>query len=77
MEKKVVVVFDGKVFVPTEPVELQEGEKAEVTYWVYTQPPPPTPEQQAKWEELQRHWATVDWPRETVEEALGRPKYEP
>lgn len=77
MEKRVIAVFDGKAFVPTEPVELKEGEKARVTYWVPTPPPPPTPEEQEKWEELQRHWATVDWPWGTVEEALGRPKYQP
>ncbi len=77
MEKQLVAVFDGRAFVPVEPVELEEGAKVRVTYWVHSPPPPPTPEEQAKWEELQRRWATVDWPWGTVEEALGRPKYQP
>jgi len=55
--------FDGRVFVPCDPVNVPVGTKVEV----FVPPPPPTPEQQERLAELQKeldatepHWPTVD-----------------
>jgi hypothetical protein len=64
MLKVIEVVFDGKAFVPTEPVDLPAGTKAnvELPEHGYPGPPagapdpdnPPTPEQEAVWIEFMR-----------------------
>lgn len=84
MEKTILVEFDGKAFVPVEPVCLPAGTKAFVRVaadqqFPYASPPPPpiTEEHQRLWEELCRQWAENPPPWPTIEEALGRPRYEP
>jgi predicted DNA-binding antitoxin AbrB/MazE fold protein len=90
MLKVIEVVFDGKAFVPTEPVDLPAGTKANValpeldnTRRVLAGPPPPplTPEQREEWERLlsqardaESPWATVD---EAIAYSRGRPWPEP
>lgn len=74
MEKKVAAVFDGTVFVPVEPIELHAGAPVSVTY--YLAPPPPTDAERREAERLLRGDGTP-LPWATVEEALGRPRYEP
>jgi hypothetical protein len=55
--------FDGRVFVPCDPVDVPAGTKVEVM----VPPAPATPEEQARWEEIKRqidasepHWPTLD-----------------
>lgn len=78
------VVFDGKAFVPTGPVNLPAGTKASVSVAerqnaVLAGPPPPpmTEEQKQDWERLCQIWETTPLPWATVEEAIaysrGRP----
>ncbi|MBY0512463.1 MAG: hypothetical protein K2P78_00960 [Gemmataceae bacterium] len=88
MVKRYSLVFDGKTFVPTEPVELPVGTRADVVVTLdegggptaMIQPPPPmTPERQRTWEELTRQWASGELPWATVDDAIGysrgRPGY--
>jgi len=84
MTKTILVEFDGKTFVPVEPVDLPAGTKAIVRVavnqehpYVGKPPPPMTDEQRRLWDELVKEWAAHPLPWETVEEALGRPRYEP
>jgi predicted DNA-binding antitoxin AbrB/MazE fold protein len=72
MEKNVVAVFDGKVFVPVEPVDLPIGERVLVTATV---PRQATEQEKTEAAEILRGDGTP-LPWETVEEALGRPRYE-
>jgi hypothetical protein len=51
--KRVAAKFDGRVFVPAEPVDVPAGSLAEVL--IYTPPPPPTPEQLEAFEEIRKH----------------------
>jgi hypothetical protein len=60
--------FDGRVFVPSEPVELAAGTKVEVH--VPTKPPPLTAEQAKIWEEIQRHLDATEPYFPTLEEAM-------
>ena len=55
--------FDGRVFVPCDPVALPAGTKVEVM----VPPAPPTAEEQARWEEIKKeinasepHFPTLD-----------------
>jgi hypothetical protein len=90
MLKTIEVVFDGKAFVPTEPVDLPAGTKASVALpesgparGVLVGPPPPpmTEEQRQDWKRLCRLWAATPLPWATVDEAIafmrGRPWPEP
>lgn len=64
MLKSIEVVFDGKVFIPSVPVDLPPGTKASVAVADHGYPGPsagapdpnhpPTPEQQAVWVEFMR-----------------------
>jgi hypothetical protein len=79
MEKRIVAVFDGQVFVPTEPVELPLGERVLVTVYIGTPTSntasPPTDKEKAEAERILRgNDAELPWA--TVEEALGHPRYE-
>jgi Protein of unknown function DUF104 len=79
MLKVIEVVFDGKTFVPTEPVDLPTGTKASVelperaVYGVSAGPPPSplTDEQKADWERLCGIWAVTPLPWATVDEAVA------
>jgi hypothetical protein len=46
--------FDGKVFIPCEPVEIPVGWQVEIA--VPSPPPELTPEQLKEWEELKAEW---------------------
>jgi hypothetical protein len=72
MEKRIVAVFDGKVFVPTEPVELPLGERVLVTVCIAS---PPSDQEKAEAERILRGDGTP-MPWTTVEEALGHPRYQ-
>jgi predicted DNA-binding antitoxin AbrB/MazE fold protein len=105
MLKTVEVIFDGKVFVPTEPIDLPTGTKLTLAVPeapvgnnsppIANQPRAMTDEEKQKWEQLCRHWKTTPpseqekaaaerilrgdgtpLPWATVEEALGRPRYQ-
>ena len=72
MEKRIVAVFDGKVFVPTEAVELPLGERVLVTACIAS---PPSDQEKAEAERILRGDGTpIPWA--TVEEALGHPRYQ-
>ncbi len=90
MLKMIEVVFDGRAFVPTGPVDLPAGTRASVavpdagpTRGVLAGPPPPpmTEEDKQEWERLCRIWAATPLPWATVDEAIaysrGRPWPEP
>jgi predicted DNA-binding antitoxin AbrB/MazE fold protein len=73
MEKRITAVFDGKVFVPTEPIELPIGKRVLVTVCVASKP---TEEEKEEAEQILRgNGGELPWA--TVEEALGHPRYEP
>jgi hypothetical protein len=85
--KTIEVVFDGRAFVPSEPVDLPSGTRLRLTVpenrdeassrLVPNQPRPLTEEEEKHWEELCRIWETASWPFSSVDEALaysrGRP----
>ena len=80
MLKMIEVVFDGKTFVPTGPVDLPAGTKGNIALpevaaprgmSVGPPPPPMTPEEQAEWERLCQIWATTPLPWATVDEAVA------
>ena len=76
MLKTIEVVFDGTNFVPTEPVELPAGTKLAVTLpdvaaVVVCSPLSATEAERV----LRGDGRPLPWA--TVEEALGRPRYEP
>ncbi len=87
MLKTIEVVFDGKTFVPSEPVDLPTGTKVSVPLPDSAAPrgvcagPPPAPmtdEEKADWERLSRIWAETPLPWPTVDEAVAamrRPSY--
>lgn len=88
MLKTIEVVFDGRTFVPTGPVDLPAGTKVSVslpeksgavgTMSVGPPPPPMTAENEAEWERLCRIWAATPLPWATVDEAVAamrRPSY--
>ncbi len=90
MLKTIEVVFDGKTFVPTGPVDLPAGTKVSIALpesgavpgvSVGPKPAPMTAEEEADWERLCRIWATTPLPWATVDEAIaysrGRPWPEP
>src|SRR5438552_18388660 len=89
MLKTIEVVFDGKSFVPTEPVDLPAGTKANVelregetarTVLAGPPPPPMTTEEEAEWEELLVKIRTAESPWATVDEAVAamrRPSWLP
>lgn len=76
MLKTIEVVFDGKNFVPTEPVDLPAGTKANVSVaerGVLAGPPPSpmTAEQKQDWERLCQLWAATPLPWATVDDAVA------
>jgi hypothetical protein len=72
MEKRILAVFDGKVFVPTEPIELPVGERVLVTVYIA---PQPSEEERTEAERILRgDGSPMPWA--TVEEALGHPRYQ-
>ncbi len=87
MLKTIEVVFDGKAFVPSQPVDLPAGTRLNLTVrqglggtlpqLIPSKPRPLTEEEEKKWEELCRHWEATPPPFATVEEAIsysrGRP----
>ena len=73
-EVRTTAVFDGRAFVPAEPPDLRVGATVYVTY--YLPPPPITAEERAEIDRVLAGDGTPP-PWATVEEALGRPKYEP
>ncbi len=89
MPKTIEVVFDGKTFVPTGPVDLPAGTTATVALPEAAPPcisagPPPTagtPDERAEWTRLCGIWATSPLPWATVDKALaysrGRPRPDP
>ena len=89
MLKVIEVVFDGKAFVPTEPVDLPAGTKANVavpegaparTVLAGPPPPPMTEEQKRDWERLCQLWAATPPHWATVDEAVAamrRPSWLP
>lgn len=84
MDQAILVVFDGKAFVPVDPVSVPVGTKALVRVaanqespFASPPPPPPTAEDNERWERLKKHWAENPSPWATPEEAFGRPRYEP
>jgi hypothetical protein len=78
MLKVIEVVFDGKAFVPTAPVDLPAGTTATVALpgavppgsCVGPPPPPMTDEQRADWERLCKEWDATPLPWATVHEAV-------
>lgn len=87
MLKAIEVEFDGKAFVPTEPIDLPAGARLTITLPdaaaahqpgpITNQRRPMTDEEKRRWEELRRHWEETPPPFPTVEEAIaysrGRP----
>jgi hypothetical protein len=71
----ILAEYDGKVFVPCEPVQLPVGTKVLVSkVW------PPgiqTPEQKAEWEELKKQIESTDPYFSTVDEAMRYAKKRP
>jgi hypothetical protein len=82
MLKTIEVVFDGKTFVPTEPVDLPAGTKMTMELPDHGYPGPragaidpdnpPTPEQEAVWIEFMRAIRSVPPDPPTFEEYLRR-----
>jgi predicted DNA-binding antitoxin AbrB/MazE fold protein len=72
MEKRIVAVFDGKVFVPAEPVDLPVGERVLVSVCVASMP---SAQEKSEAEVILRGDGTP-LPWKTAEEALGRPRYQ-
>jgi hypothetical protein len=77
---QIEVVFDGKVFVPTKAIELPVGTRGVMVVWVASPrtnvESPLSVEEKADAERiLQGDGTPLPWA--TVEEALGRPRYEP
>jgi predicted DNA-binding antitoxin AbrB/MazE fold protein len=67
--------FDGRVFVPCEPVRLPPGTRVEIVI-----PWPPgklSPDQLREWEEIQRQIATSEPHFRTVEEAMSYTRKRP
>jgi hypothetical protein len=58
--------FDGKVFVPSDPVEVAAGTEVEVL----VPPRKPTAEENRLWQELVKHWEESEPPQPTLEEAM-------
>jgi hypothetical protein len=87
MKQSIEVVFDGKSFVPTEPIDLPTGTKLTLAVPETTAGNNPVPlvselrvmtdEEKARWERLCHLWETTPPPFPTVEEAMaysrGRP----
>ncbi len=65
--------FDGRVFVPCQPVELPPGTRVEVV----VPPPKMTAEQLKQWEEIARQIESSSPHFATVEEALGYSRKRP
>jgi hypothetical protein len=86
MLKTIEVVFDGKNFVPTEPVDLPTGTKVSVSLPDHGYPGPragapdpdnpPTPEQEAMWIEFMRAIRSVPPDPPTFEEYLRQQRDE-
>jgi hypothetical protein len=64
--------FDGRVFVPEQAVQLPVGTKVAISVpTLKMQPPPPeTPEQRARWEELMAELHATEPAFATLEEAM-------
>lgn len=81
MLKTIEVVFDGKTFVPTGPVDLPAGTKGIIKLPEIqgAGPAGSTPSDDVSAEEAERvlRGDGTPLPWATVEEALGRPRYEP
>jgi hypothetical protein len=60
--------FDGRVFVPCEPLNLPAGTRVEVI--VPGPPPKLTPEEAREWQEILQQIAATEPPFPTVEEAM-------
>ena len=80
MLRTIEVVFDGKSFVPTGPVDLPAGTKVSVELpdhgaprgmSVGPPPPPMTAEEEDEWEEMCRIWAETPLPWATADEAVA------
>ena len=64
----ILAEYDGKVFVPCEPVQLEVGAKVLVSrVWP---PGNQTPEQKAEWEELKKRIDSTEPYCPTVEDAM-------
>ena len=79
MLKTIEVVFDGKTFVPSEPVDLPTGTKGSIKLPDPQGAGPVPPPGDVSTEEAERvlRGDGTPLPWATVEEALGRPRYEP
>lgn len=87
MLKAIEVVFDGKTFVPTEPVDLPAGTKVTVEVPDHGYPGPragaidpnnpPTAEEEAIWVEFVRGIRTTPPDPQTFEEYLRQRRGEP
>jgi hypothetical protein len=87
MLKTIEVVFDGKTFIPTEPIDLPTGTKLTLampeapggdnSLPIASQQRAMTDEEKQRWERLCRHWETTPPPFPTVEEALAYSRARP
>ena len=87
MLKVIEVVFDGKAFVPTEPVDLPAGTKGNVELPEHGYPGPaagapdpdnpPTPDQERSWIEFMRAIRSSPPDPPTFEEYLRQRRGEP
>lgn len=80
MHKTIEVVFDGKTFVPTGPVDLPAGTKVTVEVpdgsakprmSVGAPPAPMTDEERREWEEILVQVRAAELPWATVDEAVA------
>jgi hypothetical protein len=74
----VVAEFDGKVFVPCQPVDLPAGTQVTIRIPAHSSEapsslkrPPPTPQQRQEWERLMRELNATEPYFPTVEDAIG------
>lgn len=66
----VEVTFDGRVFVPTPPVDIPEGTQCVVQLPALKPPPPITDEHRQLWDEITRQVETSPPLYATVDEAM-------
>jgi hypothetical protein len=87
MTRTIEVVFDGKAFVPTEPVDLPVGTKVRLPVpgeangqppAPRVQPPPPVTEEHKKlWDRLSREWEEAPPRFATLEEEMAHTRGRP
>jgi hypothetical protein len=87
MKHSIEVVFDGKSFVPTEPIDLPTGTKLTLdvpkeslndkTLPIINTERAMSTEDDREWEELSRLWQTTPWPFSSVDEALAYSRCHP